>query len=209
MDFLWQCLRDSLLAEDIFPGIEDLPSCEDKRLPFTSVYGSICTSRYEAAAPIVTAGKSMATGSMCGRPVLRQSLGKFANRKHHPMTSLRLTRSHLAVPAHRVRMVERAASSDADAVLLDLDDAGPVEEKRATLDAAIRAITNLDWGSKVLAVRLNAVDTPLIDDQLDLLSGLKRLDSLLLRKVEQVNAVIMIGDRLSGKKRRSADSRGA
>lgn len=125
------------------------------------------------------------------------------------MTSLRLTRSHLAVPAHRVRMVERAASSDADAVLLDLDDAGPVEEKRATLDAAIRAITNLDWGSKVLAVRLNAVDTPLIDDQLDLLSGLKRLDSLLLRKVEQVNAVIMIGDRLSGKKRRSADSRGA
>jgi malyl-CoA/(S)-citramalyl-CoA lyase len=106
-------------------------------------------------------------------------------------------------------MVERAASSDADAVLLDLDDAGPVEEKRATLDAAIRAITNLDWGSKVLAVRLNAVDTPLIDDQLDLLSGLKRLDSLLLRKVEQVNAVIMIGDRLSGKKRRSADSRGA
>jgi malyl-CoA/(S)-citramalyl-CoA lyase len=97
-------------------------------------------------------------------------------------------------------MVELAASSHADAVLLDLDNAGPVEEKRAALDAGIRTITNLDWGSKVLTVRLYAVDTPLIDYQLDLLSGLNRLDSLLIRRAEQVKTVMMVGNWLSAKK---------
>lgn len=141
----------------------------------------------------------MATGSFpVGQPVTIP--GRIANRKLRPMTPRRLTRCYFSIPAHNERMVARAASSYADAVLLDLENAGPVEKQCAALDSAIKAITKFDWGRKVLSLRLNDVGTALIDHQLDQLSGLERLDSLLLRKAEKVEAVVRIGDRLSGKK---------
>ncbi len=45
------------------------------------------------------------------------------------MTSSRLTRTYLAAPAHRTRLVQNAAASAADAVFLDLEDAVPPAEK--------------------------------------------------------------------------------
>ena len=45
------------------------------------------------------------------------------------MSKPRLTRSYLAVPAHRERLVRNAAASAADAVFLDLEDAVPPAEK--------------------------------------------------------------------------------
>ena len=50
------------------------------------------------------------------------------------MTTQRLTRSYLAVPAHRARMVQGAAASAADAVYMDLEDAVPPAEKAAALE---------------------------------------------------------------------------
>ena len=44
------------------------------------------------------------------------------------MTAQHLTRTYLAVPAHRARMVQNAAASAADAVFLDLEDAVPPAE---------------------------------------------------------------------------------
>ena len=46
------------------------------------------------------------------------------------MTAPRLTRTYLAVPAHRARMVQGAAASAADAVFMDLEDAVPPAERR-------------------------------------------------------------------------------
>ena len=54
------------------------------------------------------------------------------------MTAPRLTRTYLAVPAHRARMVQGAAASAADAVFMDLEDAVPPAEKAAALEAAGR-----------------------------------------------------------------------
>ena len=52
------------------------------------------------------------------------------------MTAPRLTRSYLAVPAHRTPLVQKAAASAADAVFMDLEDAVPPAEKAAALAAA-------------------------------------------------------------------------
>ena len=47
-------------------------------------------------------------------------------------------RSFLFAPGNHARRVEKALSLDADAVILDLEDAVATAEKRATRDAVIR-----------------------------------------------------------------------
>src|SRR6185437_9856963 len=71
------------------------------------------------------------------------------------MTAPRLTRTYLAVPAHRMKMVQGAAASAADAVFMDLEDAVPPNEKASALAAAEAALAEQDWGQKTVAVRLN------------------------------------------------------
>ena len=56
------------------------------------------------------------------------------------MAPQRPTRVYLAVPAHRSRLVAKAAASAADAVFMDLEDAVPPSEKGAALEEAARAL---------------------------------------------------------------------
>jgi malyl-CoA/(S)-citramalyl-CoA lyase len=113
------------------------------------------------------------------------------------MTAPRLTRSYLAVPAHRARMVQNAAASAADAVFMDLEDAVPIAEKAAALAAAADALTTLDWGRKTVAVRLNAIDSPSIRHEIEQLGSLKRLDAFIVPKAETVNDIAKIGQWIS------------
>src|SRR5881394_160478 len=72
----------------------------------------------------------------------------------------RLERSMLYVPASRPTMIEKAAASDADAVCIDLEDAVIVDEKPASRANVVRAFRELDFGRKLKAFRINALDTP-------------------------------------------------
>lgn len=109
------------------------------------------------------------------------------------MTVQRLTRTYLAVPAHRTRHVQNAAISHADAVFLDLEDAVPVTEKAAALEAAADALTTLDWGRKTVAVRLNAIDSPSLRQEIARLGSIPRLDAFIVPKAEAVNDIVGIG----------------
>jgi malyl-CoA/(S)-citramalyl-CoA lyase len=113
------------------------------------------------------------------------------------MTDTRLTRTYLAVPAHRTHMVQRAAGSAADAVFLDLEDAVPFCEKKQALLAAVDAIERLDWGSKTVTVRINAIGSPFIEDEINRLANLARLDAVLLPKAERVGDVSALGETLA------------
>jgi malyl-CoA/(S)-citramalyl-CoA lyase len=108
------------------------------------------------------------------------------------MTVPRLTRSYLAVPAHRARLVQNAATSAADAVFMDLEDAVPMTEKAAALTAAADALTTLDWGRKTVAVRLNAIDSLSIQHEIERLGGIERLDAFIVPKAEAVSDVAKI-----------------
>jgi malyl-CoA/(S)-citramalyl-CoA lyase len=108
------------------------------------------------------------------------------------MTSPRLTRTYLAAPAHRARLVQNAASTAADAVFLDLEDAVPPAEKAAALEAAATALTTHDWGDKTLAVRLNAIDSPSMHGEITRLGGIQRLDAFIIPKAEAVADVAKI-----------------
>jgi malyl-CoA/(S)-citramalyl-CoA lyase len=109
------------------------------------------------------------------------------------MSAPRLTRTYLAVPGHRSRLVQNAAASDADAVFLDLEDAVPPAEKAAALEAAATALTTLDWGQKTVAVRLNTIDSPSIRQEIARLGDIPRLDAFIVPKAEAVAEVTQIG----------------
>jgi malyl-CoA/(S)-citramalyl-CoA lyase len=108
------------------------------------------------------------------------------------MTAPRLTRSYLAVPAHRTRLVQNAEASAADAVFMDLEDAVPMAEKAAALAAAADTLITLDWGRKTVAVRLNAIDSPSIQQEIERLGGIERLDAFIVPKAEAVSDVAKI-----------------
>ena len=96
-------------------------------------------------------------------------------------TQGRPLRSFLFAPGNHARRVEKALSLDADAVILDLEDAVATAEKPATREAVAAALERPRRG--LLYVRVNAVDTEFCYG--DLVAIVRRgLDGVILPKVE-------------------------
>ena len=90
-------------------------------------------------------------------------------------------RSLLFAPGNHARRVEKALSLDADAVILDLEDAVAIAEKSATRAAIASALQRPRRG--LLYVRVNATDTEFCYG--DLVAVVQRgLDGIILPKVE-------------------------
>src|SRR6202047_2497915 len=90
-------------------------------------------------------------------------------------------RSFLFAPGNHARRVEKALSLDADAVILDLEDAVATAEKRVTRAAVIAALTRPR--RPLLYIRVNSVDTEFCYGDL---AAIVRpgLDGIILPKVE-------------------------
>lgn len=71
----------------------------------------------------------------------------------------RLRRSVLLVPASDRERVAAAAASEADAVMLDLEDTVARAVKPRALDQAVEAVGKHDFGYKEVIVRVNALNT--------------------------------------------------
>lgn len=69
-------------------------------------------------------------------------------------------RSNLSVPGHLKKMHGKASESNADVIMLDLEDSVPVEEKTNARDQVIDSLLHLNWERKTVTVRINALDTP-------------------------------------------------
>lgn len=94
-------------------------------------------------------------------------------------------RSLLAVPATNARFLEKASQSPADAIFIDLEDAVVPELKVEARAKAIEALRRLDWGRRVVAVRVNGLDTPWgARDIIELAESSARLDQVILPKCE-------------------------
>lgn len=74
-------------------------------------------------------------------------------------------RSMLFVPGNKARMLEKARTLAADAVILDLEDAVPPDEK-TTARAMVREALEAGTYSQQVIVRLNAFDTGLLESDL-------------------------------------------
>jgi malyl-CoA/(S)-citramalyl-CoA lyase len=119
----------------------------------------------------------------------------------------RLNRSELAVPGSSPQMFEKAASSGADVVFLDLEDAVAPDQKEGARKNVIQAINDIDWGTKTLSVRINGLDTQyMYRDVVDVLEQAgDRLDVIMIPKVgtaADVYAVDMLVTQVEAAKKR-------
>ena len=106
------------------------------------------------------------------------------------MSAPRITRTVLAVPGHRQKMLQSAAASAADAVFIDLEDAVPPEKKGEALACAVQALNELDWGAKWVSVRINSTADGVAEHEIATLArDAARLDALLVPKVETAATV--------------------
>jgi citrate lyase beta subunit len=74
----------------------------------------------------------------------------------------------LLVPGSSLRMIEKAAASDADVLMIDLDDAVVYEDasKRGAQRTLVEALRTLDFRGKEVTVRTNAMDMPWWQDDI-------------------------------------------
>ncbi|MEM0365146.1 MAG: CoA ester lyase [Candidatus Nitrosocaldus sp.] len=106
----------------------------------------------------------------------------------------RLIRTLLFVPGNNPRFIEKAKTLRADIVCLDLEDSVPMDEKdraRAMVRDAIRA--RKDYVSE-LYVRVNAPDSGLIGDDLQVVYD--GLDGIVIPKVNDAREVIKVAEML-------------
>lgn len=108
-------------------------------------------------------------------------------------------RSELCVPASSERFFAKAAASAADAVVLDLEDGVAEAQKHAARDAAITALTTLDWGRKIVSVRVNAIGTQWCHrDIVEVATACPRLDRIVLPKAGDAFDIRFVASLLDG-----------
>lgn len=105
----------------------------------------------------------------------------------------RLQRSLLSVPATSEKFFAKAAASEADAVMLDLEDSVAPAQKAQGRTMIIQALQDVDWGTRTMIVRVNGLETPwAYRDLVEICEASPRLDVVMVPKVngpEMVKAV--------------------
>ena len=106
-------------------------------------------------------------------------------------------RSLLFVPGDRPERFPKAAATGADALILDLEDAVSLSQKDAAR-AAIREALAAKQGGPLLFVRVNPLDSALVEADLDALKGTKP-DAIVLPKAEGAASITELGRRLASR----------
>ena len=99
--------------------------------------------------------------------------------------TLALARSFLFVPGHRPERFAKALASGADAVIIDLEDAVPLDAKDTARSALLSAWADFDAADRArLLVRVNPAGTPWHEADLAAVASLSGLGALMLPKAE-------------------------
>jgi len=106
-------------------------------------------------------------------------------------------RSELACPAHSLTMMAKAAASDADEVIFDLEDGCAPSQKVPARKTLIEALETLDFGGKVRAFRPNGLHTKFFyRDVIEVVEAAgAKIDAVVLPKVRDA-ADVLFADRL-------------
>ena len=103
---------------------------------------------------------------------------------------LSLARSFLFVPGHRPERFAKALASGADAVIVDFEDAVPLDAKDTARDALLVAWSGLDAAERArLLVRVNPAGTPWHEADLTAVASLSGLGAVMLPKAENAQQI--------------------
>lgn len=105
--------------------------------------------------------------------------------KVQPASPAQPNRCQLFGPGSRPAIFEKMATSAADVINLDLEDSVAPNDKAEARANVIKAVNEIDWGTKTLSVRINGLDTEYwykdVVDVLEQTNG--RLDQIMIPKV--------------------------
>ncbi len=76
------------------------------------------------------------------------------------MSTMKVRRSVLYMPAANARALEKAKDIDADALIFDLEDAVAPDAKETARAQAVAAAGSGDYGHREITIRCNGLDTP-------------------------------------------------
>jgi citrate lyase subunit beta/citryl-CoA lyase len=114
-------------------------------------------------------------------------------------------RTECTTPAHNLKMMAKAAGSEADEVMLDLEDACAVSQKEGARATLVEALNTLDWKGKIRAFRPNNIHTRFfLDDMLSIVPAAGRnLDVVILPKTEDPREIYFVDQLLTHVERRA------
>ncbi|MFC7689467.1 HpcH/HpaI aldolase/citrate lyase family protein [Paeniroseomonas aquatica] len=108
-------------------------------------------------------------------------------------------RSELSVPATSGKFFAKAAASAADAIVLDLEDGVAPDRKDEARAAAIAALNEVDWGGRIMSVRVNGLGTPWCHrDIVEVAAACPRLDRIVLPKSSEAFDIRFLATLLDG-----------
>lgn len=110
----------------------------------------------------------------------------------HP---IRPRRSVLYMPGANVRALDKARSLDADALILDLEDAVAPDAKAHAREQVVRALQEGGYGRRECIVRINALDTPWGQDDVNAIAQ-AGADAVLLPKVQAASQLAALAQAL-------------
>jgi citrate lyase subunit beta/citryl-CoA lyase len=110
-----------------------------------------------------------------------------------------LSRSMLFAPASRREMIEKAATSTADSVCIDLEDSIAPALKEQVRGDVIRALRELEFGHRARIVRINGMETAwAYRDLVEVIEGAgDRLDLVMIPKVRHADDVRFVDTMLT------------
>ncbi len=111
--------------------------------------------------------------------------------------AITVRRSELACPAHSLKMMAKAAASEADEVIFDLEDGCAPSQKIAARKTLVEAFTTLDFRGKIRAFRPNGIHTKFFyHDVIDVVETAgSSIDVVVVPKVQDA-ADVIFADRL-------------
>lgn len=104
-------------------------------------------------------------------------------------------RSALYMPASNPRALAKGPALDADAVIIDLEDAVAPSAKARAREAAVEALQQLDYGQRQRVLRVNAESSSWHDADIEAAAA-ARPDAVLLPKVDHGDALARFSQRL-------------
>src|SRR5499427_9058764 len=111
--------------------------------------------------------------------------------------TITVRRSELACPAHSLKMMAKAAASEADEVVFDLEDGCAPSQKVAARKTLVEALNTLDFHGKLRAFRPNGLHTKFFyRDVIEVVEAAgAKIDAVVLPKVRDA-ADVLFADRL-------------
>jgi citrate lyase subunit beta / citryl-CoA lyase len=110
-----------------------------------------------------------------------------------------LVRSTLVVPGNRLHMIQKAATLEADALMIDWEDAVAytASAKQQARDLTIQSLAETDFGRRQIVVRINPPGSPWFEDDLEAIShALPHPRAILATKVSGAGDILTTADAL-------------